>query len=83
MVLEFLSILSSIYLAYILYFVLQDVCLLCTGIYAINIMLFAVALHQWSQHYKQHKVKRTKNDWVMTEWNDKIWEHVLLMKDEP
>lgn len=34
------SVLGSLYLAYILYFVLKDLCLICITTYALNIILF-------------------------------------------
>lgn len=38
--LSFISVLMSLYLGYILYFILQDLCILCVSTYAVNFLIF-------------------------------------------
>ena len=44
-----LSILASIYLGYILFFMLHDLCVVCASTYVINAGLLAISVVDWVQ----------------------------------
>ncbi|CAH8619760.1 unnamed protein product [Schistosoma margrebowiei] len=47
-----ISVLGSIYLCYILFFILRDICLVCLSIYAVNIIICYISFKRYtSEHF--------------------------------
>ena len=58
--LSLLSLLGSVYLSYILFYILKDICLVCISIYFVNFVLFTLTVRR-----AVRQLTPKKNDWLL------------------